>query len=124
MIQARKLRHVIRLQAPSETLDDAGQPLDQWTTTHDNVRASVEPLSGREYVAAQQVHAEVSTRIACRWQPGMDETKRIVHVIDDGSPEVLDVYDIAGALPDPDSGQHWITFMCIKRISQGFRRGE
>jgi SPP1 family predicted phage head-tail adaptor len=124
MINARKLRHRVTLQKRSQTQDDAGQISNDFADFMTGVRASIEPLSGREYVAAQQVQSEISTRIQARWRPGLDETQRIVHVKGTDSPAPVDVYDIAAVLPDPDSGRHWVTFLCIKRISEGFRRGD
>lgn len=123
MINARRLRHVVTLQKRSETLDDAGES-SAFVDFLTGVRVSIEPLSGREYVAAQQVQAEISTRIQARWREGLDETQRILHVRGSDSPAPVDVYDIAAVLPDPDSGRHWVTFLCIKRISEGFRRGD
>jgi len=41
--------------------------------------ASIEPISGREYFAAQQVNAEVTHRIRMRYLAGMESTMRLLY---------------------------------------------
>lgn len=121
-MQAGTLRHLITLQRSTEVQDTAGQ-IEQDYEDIETVRASIEPLSGREYIAAQQVQAEVTTRIQVRYRPGFDATARILHLDDSGENVEADIYDVQAALPDPVSGRRWITFLCIKRVSEGWRRG-
>ncbi|MDW7651312.1 MAG: phage head closure protein, partial [Bacillota bacterium] len=42
------------------------------------VWASIEPLSGREFFAAQQVNAEVSTKITLRYKAGIKPEMRVL----------------------------------------------
>ena len=58
--------------------DELGQPINQWlpiVTTW----AAVEPLVGREYLAAAALVAEVTARIRMRYRPGITAADRIVH---------------------------------------------
>lgn len=76
-----------------------------------NVAARVTPLSARELIAAQAVNSEVTARIKIRYRPGLDASMCILH-------RGL-TYNIAGVLPDPDSGLEYITLP----VSQGLNAG-
>lgn len=69
-MEAGSLRHQITIQQKSTSRDAIGGVIDVWTTFV-TVRAAVEPIRGREYFAAQQVHAEVSHRIRMRYRAGI-----------------------------------------------------
>ncbi len=76
MIQAGKLRHRITIQENQFQRDEQNQPQrdeygaqgDNWTDIR-TCWASIEPLTGKEYFASQQMQAEVTTRIRIRY-PG------------------------------------------------------
>lgn len=84
---------------------------------------SIEPIAGREFFTSQQVQADVTTRIRMRFRAGVTETMRFIHVIDHGSPDVADVYDIEAVLPDSKSGRRELVLMCRKRGADGNRSG-
>ncbi len=71
------LRHRINIQARSATVDEFGQESETWTTLN-TVWASVEPLSGRELLAAQQVQGETTHRVRMRFQAGITTSHRIL----------------------------------------------
>lgn len=124
MINARRLRHVITIQKRGTTQDDDGH-ITEYVDHITNVRADIAPLSGREWIAANQVNDGVNTRITVRFHEDIDESHRAIRLINEGdSPPVYEVYDIEAVLPDPDSGHHWLTLMCTKRDTEGFRRGD
>ena len=75
-MNAGELRHQIVIQAPTETQDSLGAVVSTWATFA-IVRASVEPLQGREYLALQQVQSEVSVRIKIRYLPGLNARMRV-----------------------------------------------
>ena len=61
-----------------EGYDELGQPINDWlpiVTTW----AAVEPLVGREYIAAAAVQSEVTTRIRLRYRPGITSADRVSH---------------------------------------------
>lgn len=72
------LRHRIEIQAPGTTQNDYGEILPAWSHFA-SVWAAIEPISGREYFAAQQMQAEVSHRIRIRYISGVVPTMRILH---------------------------------------------
>ncbi len=71
------LRHRVTIQQVTETRTASGAVQDAWADVA-TVWAAVEPLSGREFWAAQQVNAEVTTRVRMRYRPGVMPTMRVM----------------------------------------------
>ena len=61
-----------------ETVDRYGDSTNEWTAQA-TVWAAVEPLVGREFMAALQVQSDVSTRVRMRYRPGVLPTDRVLH---------------------------------------------
>jgi SPP1 family predicted phage head-tail adaptor len=76
-MQAGNLRNRITVQDKNVTQNAYGEEVITWTTV-DEVWAAVEPLMGREFMAAKQVQAEVSTRIRMRFIPGLAPEMRVL----------------------------------------------
>jgi SPP1 family predicted phage head-tail adaptor len=101
-MRAGELRSRVALQTATETQDDYGAPVPSWATTA-TVWGEVVDLSGREYFAAQQVNAEVSTRIRIRYLAGVVPKMRAVA---NGR-----TFDILAVL-DPDGRKRELHLMC------------
>lgn len=78
-IRAGQLRHIITIQSPGTSRDACGCPLPSSWVDFATVRASVEPLQGREFFAAVQQASEVTTRFRLRYLPGVGTNMRILH---------------------------------------------
>lgn len=76
-LNAGSLRHVIEIQERTEVRGASGDPTVTWTLFK-KVRASVEPLLGKEYFASQQRNAQVQTRFRIRAVNGVVPRMRIV----------------------------------------------
>lgn len=80
MIDPGKMRYRITFQRFTGALGDFGDPLladdDNW---EDEVTlwAAIDPLSGREFYAAEQSQSEVSHKIRCRYRGGLTTAMRI-----------------------------------------------
>lgn len=61
-----KLRKRIEIQSNTATADAMGQLIPTWTTL-DTRFASIEPLTGRELINAQQVNAEITHKVTLRY---------------------------------------------------------
>jgi SPP1 family predicted phage head-tail adaptor len=98
---------------PVVTVDSNGEATEEWTDSFggQEISASIEPLSGRELVAAQQVHSRVTTRIIVRYRPGILPEMRIVHR------GVL--YNIEAVVPDAESGYRHATLLCYSGTNEG-----
>jgi SPP1 family predicted phage head-tail adaptor len=93
MIRAGELNCRVTLQSATETQDDYGAPVPGWATTA-TVWGEVVDLSGREFFAAQQVNAEVSTRIRIRYRT--DVTPKMRAIANGRTLEILSVLDPEG----------------------------
>lgn len=109
-VAAGKLRHRVRIERQTTTLDSFGQQSTGWTLVA-TVWAAVEPLSAREMIAASQVQSSVTARITIRYMAGLLASDRIVFR---GK-----TYNIAGVLPDAESGLEHITLP----VSEGTNAG-
>ena len=76
-MNAGELRHQITIQTPTEAQDSLGAVISTWSTFA-TVRASVEPLQGREYLALQQVQSEAGVKIRIRYLPGLNAKMRVL----------------------------------------------
>jgi len=56
--------------------NEFGEPVDTWKEVC-TVWAAVEPLRGREFIAALRENAEVTTRIRIRYREGIDRTMKV-----------------------------------------------
>lgn len=111
-IDSGKLRHRVQVQEPVHTQNPVtGESIVTWNTIWD-LWAAVEPLSAREFIQSQSTQSQVVARITIRYVAGFNAAMRIVH---NGTN-----YNIAGLLPDKDSGLEYITVP----VSQGVNTGE
>lgn len=97
-IRSGDLRHRIDVQARTETQSASGGLAFTWSTIVGGARlpASVEPLVGKEWHAAQQRTSNVSTRFRLRYTPvlvGAGVTSTAYRIVWDGR-----VFDIISAI--------------------------
>lgn len=76
-MESGKLKHRITIQAATETRNDTGDVLKSWATFADRW-ASIEPLTGRELMKAQQVSSEVTHKVTIRYLAGVTPQHRIL----------------------------------------------
>lgn len=103
-MRSGKLRHRVTLQRFVKTQDPTtGLIRTEWADVA-TVWASVEPLSGRDFIAARAQQSEISARVVIRYREGIDSTMRVLHR---GR-----IYSIEGPpLPDAKSGLEYLTLM-------------
>ena len=78
-MRAGQLDQRISVERLQGGFDELGQPLpDTWAHLFD-CWAAVEPLTGREYLAASAAVSEVTARIRMRFRPWMTSTDRVIH---------------------------------------------
>lgn len=110
-LEAGKLRHRIKLQAPGISQDPlTGEMVKGWTDVA-SLWASVEPLSARDFIASQANQSQITARIVIRYRAGIDSTMRIVHR---GK-----IYNIQGVLADAESGLEYLTLPCNEGVNDG-----
>lgn len=77
-MSAGKYRQRITIERLTQTVDDYGAPSGSWQTVG-TFAASIEPISGREYFAAQAVQSEISTRLRLRYVVGILPSDRAIY---------------------------------------------
>jgi len=75
-MHAGRLRHLVTIEQATEAQDTTGQAVKSWGPFA-QVWASVEPLKGNEFLEAQQINAETTTRIRIRKLDGITQKMRI-----------------------------------------------
>ncbi|MDP2768405.1 MAG: phage head closure protein [Giesbergeria sp.] len=101
-MKAGQLDQRVTLERLSGGVDELGQPIESWAPLF-TCWAAVEPLTGREFLAAQAAVSEVTARIRMRYRPGVLGTDRVIH----GST----TYGIEAAI-DLRSGNRELVLMC------------
>lgn len=113
------LRDYITIQARAETRNGAGET--EWTFTDwQSMWASIEPLSGREFLQASQIGSNLSAKIRIRYFPGVTAKMRVKHAYSFGATSFLDYYDIEAVININERFRE-IHLMCVKRESEGYR---
>lgn len=77
-MKAGQLDQRIHLERLSEGRDKYGQPIYEWLYVL-SAWAAVEPLTGREYLAAMQNQSETTIRVRLRYRPGVKSAMRVKH---------------------------------------------
>lgn len=108
---ARKLRHSIVIQDKVEAQDPETGVVSILWQDFANIRASIEPLSAREFIQSDATQAQIVARITIRSLDGLKPSMRVVHKDN--------VYNIHGVLPDVKSGKHYFTLPCSMGVNNG-----
>jgi len=77
-MQAGSLNQRVTLERYTSTTDEWGSPIEAWAPLF-TCWAAVEPLTGREYFAADAAQSEVTARIRMRYRPGITSQDRVIH---------------------------------------------
>lgn len=72
----RKLKHRLLIQQRATSQDSVGGQLETWTGVA-TVWAGIEPLNGRELLAAAAVQSELSHRITIRYRSDLSDPKTV-----------------------------------------------
>lgn len=89
-MDAGLMRHKIAIQQLAGRRNEFGEVEDVWTDVT-SIRASINPLSGRDFVGAMKEQAEVTHKVTIRYNPAIKASMRIkfgtrcfriLHIID------------------------------------------
>jgi SPP1 family predicted phage head-tail adaptor len=89
-----------------------GAMVDSWKPFA-TVWASLEPLSGREFIAASATQSKVDTRAKMHKMDGINASMRLVNTRNQI------IYNIHAVLPDPKSGEQWQTLLLSSGVNSG-----
>lgn len=108
-LMAGKLRHRITIQQRTTDQDDYGQQLDRWDDVA-RAWADVEPLNGRELLAAAAVQAETTHTVTMRYRSGITPQLRINY---NGR-----LFNILNVLDDNER-HRTLTLLCSEGLNNG-----
>jgi len=77
-MRAGLLRHKVTIQSRVESQGSTGEVTWTWEDVA-TVHAAVEPLTGREAIAAQQVQSEATVKVRIRYREGITTKMRVKH---------------------------------------------
>jgi len=75
-LQAGTLNRQVTIEQRNLVKDTFGQQVETWTTFA-TTRASIEPLSGAQVVAAGAQLGETMVQVVMRWRPGVTAAMRV-----------------------------------------------
>lgn len=101
------MRHKIRVQKAKPGKNEFGEPDNVWEDVA-SIRASISPVSGREFMAVMQPHSEVTHKIVIRYNRNVTPQMRVVF----GS-RVFDILHII----DPWEMHQQMTLMCREVVT-------
>jgi SPP1 family predicted phage head-tail adaptor len=113
MLPAGRLRHRIQLEEKAVELDSDGRRTEVWVEALGGVTlpAEIEPMTGRELLAAAATQSKATTRIRVRALSGITPAMRARHR------ETL--YNIEAVVADPESGGEWMRLLCSSGANEG-----
>lgn len=121
-LAAGRLRHrvlieqyVLALDSNGEVIQDpnTGETTGSWQELA-TVWAAIEPLSAREFLAAQATQSKIEGKIVIRHRSGLNAAMRLVHMVNG---ERGAVYNPAGFLADKDTGLEYLTIPVSAGVS-------
>jgi SPP1 family predicted phage head-tail adaptor len=113
-LAAGKLRHRMRLerQVRAQSPTTGAMP-KVWQLVAEHIPAAIEPISGKEFLAAAEIRNDVTVRVTVRWRSDLIASMRLIDESDGA------VYNIAAVLPDPVSNREYITLPCSVGLNDG-----
>ncbi|MCP5004525.1 MAG: phage head closure protein [Planctomycetes bacterium] len=76
-MRAGQLRHEIIIQSAATAPNSYGEGIETWSTFA-TVRASIIPISGKEYFSANQEQSSVSHKVSMRYLSGVNTKMRVL----------------------------------------------
>jgi SPP1 family predicted phage head-tail adaptor len=111
MIAAGKLRERVTIKHKVVTGKDAkGADLFTWEVLVDNLPAEVEPLTGREFFAADQAQSSVDLRVRVRFREDITNAMQLVW---NGQPHDID------SVLRPKANRAFLELMCMSGVHDG-----
>jgi len=112
MLSAGRLRHRVTIEKPVEDQDPVtGEITRDWRAVFTDLPAAIEPVSVREFIAAQQTQSQITTMIVIRYVTGLTANMRIRHG--------ATIYNPSGFLPDKVSNAEYLTVPCTEGTNEG-----
>lgn len=105
-----QMRHRVAIHTVSATRNDFGDAVEAGATLA-TVWARVEPLVGRELLAAQQIHAEVNHKVTVRYSSDLAAVGPKHYIVFDSR-----TFDIQAVL-NPEEQNRYLELLCLERLT-------
>ncbi|HRC61626.1 MAG TPA: phage head closure protein [Dehalococcoidia bacterium] len=109
-MRAGRLRNRVVIQRRTGAVNAFNEPTDTWSALA-TVWAGIEPISGREYFAAQQVQSELTHRVTIRYLEGVTPKDRVAWT--DPATQATRYFDIRAVI-DRDERHREQQLMCVE----------
>lgn len=109
-LAAGRLNKRVRLESPQLEQDAGSGAINADWQDEGERWAAIEPLSVRDFVAADQHQSKVTHRIVLRADADIASDWRLIHVASGK------IYTIVGILPDAESGKEYITLAASEGV--------
>lgn len=116
-IAAGRFRHRIRIEKNTpvqvKSGPGAGSMAPNWAAivNGESVPAIIEPLRGSEFIAANAVNSQITSKIIIRWRSDIDKTMRLV--------EGSKIYNPIGWMVDARFGLEYLTSYATEGVNEG-----
>jgi SPP1 family predicted phage head-tail adaptor len=108
-MQAGQLRKRVTIQQRSQTQDEYGQPLLTWSDVA-TVYAAIEPMNGRELIAAEAVNSDVTHNVTMRYRAGITAAMRLNY-----QGRLFNIHTIL----DENERHRMLTLICSEGMNDG-----
>lgn len=105
-VRIGRLKDRVRLERISETLAASGQPANEWVLVT-TAWAGIEPISGRERIAGDQVMSDLTHRVMMRYRAGVTPKMRLVN-----GARVLEIVSVI----DTNNRHEQLELLCTERV--------
>jgi len=75
-MRAGQLRHIIKVQEKTDTIDGMGATVSTWTDKF-QTRAAIWPVSSKERISSMKIESEITNKIRIRYRSGISSKERI-----------------------------------------------
>lgn len=103
---AGALRHIVTIERQTTTVDAYGERTDTWSPlipAQPTRRASIEPITGKEYMSQSGEHSDVTTRIRLRYDAALSDLQPKDRVNHSGV-----IYDILSVINPYEIGRELV----------------
>lgn len=113
-MRSSALNRRITIQQRGTAQDEFGAQVNTWTEIG-SLWASIEPLNGRELIAAQAVQSEISHRITIRYQPQFSNPKHVATMRIMYKDRIFNIY----AAMNIAEGNRMIDILATEGVNEG-----
>lgn len=114
VVRAGTLRRRLAFQTRSTAQDASGQPANVWTTAF-IAWGDIEPMTGRELIAAAAVQSAVTHMVTVRWRPELSNPQAVAAMRILYGTRIFNIH----AAMNEDERNRVVSLMCEEGLNNG-----